>query len=152
VVEWLALHLISIFFFSLLEIASYIQLIKPISCTKSPNLRCLEVERKALLSFKDNLSNPSGHLSSWDGDDHCNWTGVCCDKNTRNVVKLDLRNPFLRFNYYDVDDPNIFLSNEEMEAYNKSCLGGKTSSSLLDLKYLSYFDLSLNNFDGINIP
>ncbi|XP_059436268.1 receptor-like protein EIX1 [Corylus avellana] len=31
-------------------------------------------------------------------------------------------------------------------------LGGKISSSLLDLKYLSYLDLSLNNFDGINIP
>jgi hypothetical protein len=151
VAEWLALHLISIFFFSLLGTASYIQLIKPISCTKSPNLRCLEAERKALLNFKDNLTNPSGHLSSWVGDDCCNWTGVCCDKNTRNVIKLDLKNPFLTFNYYDVD-PNILLSNEEMKAYNKSCLGGKISSSLLNLKYLSSFDLSLNNFDGINIP
>ncbi|KAE7996424.1 hypothetical protein FH972_001151 [Carpinus fangiana] len=75
-----------------------------------------------------------------------------CDKNTGNVVKLDLRNPFMTFNYYDVDDPYILLSNEEMKAYNKSRLGGKISSSLLDLKYFSYFDLSLNNFDGINIP
>jgi hypothetical protein len=108
------------------------------------------VERKALLSFKDNLIDPSGRLSSWVGDDCCNWIGVSCDKNTRNVVKLDLINPFLTFNYYDVDDLYILLSNEEMEAYNKSCLGGKISS-LLDLKYLSYFDLSLNNFDGINI-
>ncbi|XP_059436267.1 receptor-like protein EIX2 [Corylus avellana] len=147
------LHLIPIFFFSLLGIASYIQVIKPISCTKSksPNLRCLEGESKALLSFKNNLTDPSGRLSSWVGDDCCNWIGVGCDSNTGNVAKLDLRNPFSSFNYYDVDT-DIFSWYEDTEAYNKSCLGGKISSSLLDLKHLSYLDLSLNNFDGINIP
>ncbi|XP_059436270.1 receptor-like protein EIX1 [Corylus avellana] len=145
------LHLIPIFFFSLLGTASYLEVIKPISCTKSPNLRCLEVEREALLRFKDNLTDPSGRLFSWVGDDCCNWIGVGCDNSTGNVIKLDLRNPFSPFNYYDVE-PDLDFSNEEMEAYNKSCLGGKISSSLLDLKHLSYFDLSLNNFDGINIP
>ena len=31
-------------------------------------------------------------------------------------------------------------------------MGGKISPSLLNLKYLSYLDLSQNNFEGINIP
>ncbi|XP_059436273.1 LRR receptor-like serine/threonine-protein kinase GSO2 [Corylus avellana] len=43
---------------------------------------------------------------------------------------------------------NIMLADGE----NKSCLGGKISSSFLNLKHLSYLDLSMNNFNGINIP
>lgn len=128
------LHLILIFFLSLLGTPSYLQLIKPVSCTKSPIFRCLEVEREALLSFKDNLKDPSGRLSSWVGEDCCNWTGVGCDNITgqANVVKLDLKSPF----------------DEE----NNPCLEGKISPSLLNLKHLSYLDLSLNNFSGNTIP
>ncbi|XP_062162229.1 receptor-like protein EIX2 [Alnus glutinosa] len=127
-------HLILIFFLSLLGNASYLQLIKPASCTKSPIFKCSEVEREALLSFKDNLKDPSGRLSSWVGDDCCNWTGVGCDNITgqANVVKLDLKSPF----------------DEE----NNLCLEGKISPSLLNLKHLSYLDLSLNNFSGNTIP
>ncbi|XP_059456606.1 receptor-like protein EIX2 [Corylus avellana] len=131
-------HLILIFFISLLGTSSYLQLIKPISCTKGPIFKCSEVEKAALLGFKYNLTDPSGRLSSWVGEDCCNWLGVGCDNSTRNVVKLDLRNPFSWFDDFD--------------QYNKSCLGGKINSSLLDLKHLSYFDLSLNNFNGTNIP
>ncbi|XP_059436255.1 receptor-like protein EIX2 [Corylus avellana] len=130
-------HLILIFFISLLGTSSYLQLIKPISCTKGPTFKCSEVERAALLSFKYNLTDPSGRLSSWVGEDCCNWLGVGCNNNTGNVVKLDLRNP----SYFD-----------DFDQYNKSRLRGKISSSLLDLKHLSYFDLSLNNFNGTNIP
>ncbi|XP_059436304.1 receptor-like protein EIX2 [Corylus avellana] len=130
-------HPILIFFISLLGTSSYLQLIKPISCTKGPIFKCSEVERAALLSFKYNLTDPSGRLSSWVGEDCCNWLGVGCNNNTGNVVKLDLRNP----SYFD-----------DFDQYNKSCLMGKISSSLLDLKHLRYFDLSLNNFTGANIP
>ncbi|XP_059436261.1 receptor-like protein EIX2 [Corylus avellana] len=132
-------HLILIFFISLLGTSSYLQLIKPVSCTKGPIFKCSEVERAALLGFKYNLTDPSGRLSSWVGEDCCNWLGVGCDNNTGNVVKLDLRNPF---SYFD----------DQYQPYNKSCLRGKISSSLLDLKHLRYFDLSLNNFTGANIP
>jgi hypothetical protein len=150
-------HLILIFFLSLLGNASYLQLIKPASCTKSPIFRCSEVEREALLSFKDNLKDPSGRLSSWVGEDCCNWTGVGCDNITgqANVVKLDLKNPFsISEIYFDEESwtEYEFHPDEVGKAYNKLCLGGKISHSLLNLKHLSYLDLSLNNFSGNTIP
>lgn len=67
-------------------------------------------------------------------------TGVGCDNSTSHVVKLDLRNPFQFSNYSD----------EEREIFNKSSFGGKISPSLLNLKHLSYLDLSQNNFNGNN--
>ncbi|XP_041025295.1 receptor-like protein EIX1 [Juglans microcarpa x Juglans regia] len=112
--------------------------IKHASCTESLTVKCLEKERKTLLAFKESLTDPSGRLSSWVGENCCTWIGVGCDNRTRHVVKLDLKNPV---------DP-VF----DLEAFQKSCLGGKISPSLLDLKLLSYLDLSLNNFNGNNIP
>jgi hypothetical protein len=41
------------------------------------------VKREALLSFKDSLTtNPSGRLSSWVGEDYCNWTIFVSDTST----------------------------------------------------------------------
>ena len=92
------------------------------------NKACIEVERKALLEFKHGLKDPSGRLSSWVGADCCKWRGVDCNNQTGNVVKVDLRQ-------------HDFLP-----------LGGEISDSLLDLKHLTYLDLSLNDFQGIPIP
>ncbi|XP_034685664.1 receptor-like protein EIX2 [Vitis riparia] len=92
------------------------------------NKACIEVKRKALLEFKHGLKDPSGRLSSWVGADCCKWRGVDCNNQTGNVVKVDLR------------DRGFFL------------LGGEISGSLLDLKHLTYLDLSFNDFQGIPIP
>ncbi|KAM3694178.1 hypothetical protein ACJW31_07G040500 [Castanea mollissima] len=100
------------------------------------------MEKNALLSFKEGLTDPAGRLSSWVGEDCCSWIGVGCDNTTSHVVELDLRNRFQISKH----------SYENMQKYNMSCLGGKLSPSLLNLKYLSYLDLSQNNFEGINIP
>ncbi|KAG6695856.1 hypothetical protein I3842_09G117900, partial [Carya illinoinensis] len=106
-------------------------------------VKCLEKERKTLLAFKECLTDPSGRLSSWVGENCCTWRGVGCDNRTRHVVKLDLKNPVSVFDT---------KTDEVSRDFKKSCLGGKISPSLLDLKLLSYLDLSLNNFNGNNIP
>ncbi|KAB1203105.1 Receptor-like protein 12 [Morella rubra] len=136
-------HLLLLFSFCPLG-APYRQAIKPASATNSKTFRCSEVERKALLSLKESLLDPSGRLSSWVGEDCCKWIGVGCENRTQHVVKLDLKNPLpvAKFDF----------QYERREALNKSSLGGRISPSLLDLKNLSYLDLSLNNFGGNNIP
>ncbi|XP_062162226.1 receptor-like protein EIX2 [Alnus glutinosa] len=143
-------HLLLIFFFSFFGTASYLRVIQPVSCTKNPIFKCSEMETKALLSFKEGLTDPSGRLSSWVGEDCCNWTGVGCDNSIGHVVKLNLRNslPVIESEFIEYEDDY----DEIVKAYEKSCLEGKISPSLLNLKHLSYLDLSLNNFSGNTIP
>ncbi|KAF7148915.1 hypothetical protein RHSIM_Rhsim03G0182500 [Rhododendron simsii] len=55
-----------------------------------PAITCIEQERQALLKFKRSLTDTTRLLSSWTGEDCCNWKGIQCDGNTSHVVKLDL--------------------------------------------------------------
>ncbi|CAN0863408.1 Receptor-like protein EIX2 [Linum grandiflorum] len=95
---------------------------------------CNEAERQALLQFKADLLDPSSRFSSWvDGStDCCEWRGVVCDNITGHVTQLYLQ------------CPGICLP--------ESRLKGKLNPSLLELKHLSYLDLSGNDFQGIPIP
>ncbi|KAL6297571.1 hypothetical protein ACE6H2_005713 [Prunus campanulata] len=87
---------------------------------------CKEIERRALLTFKQDLNDSSNQLMSWDGEgDCCNWAGVVCHNLTGHVRELRLGN------YY---------------------LAGKLNPSLLNLKNLHYLDLSNNDFEGRQIP
>ncbi|KAJ4729448.1 Leucine-rich repeat receptor protein kinase [Melia azedarach] len=100
---------------------------------------CKQVERKALLQFKESLTDPSGRLSSWVGEDCCSWRGVGCNNKTGNVVILKLNNPSRQsFDMYQDDATNE--------------LGGQINPSLLQLKELDYLDLSMNNFGGVQVP
>ncbi|GER46322.1 leucine-rich receptor-like protein kinase family protein [Striga asiatica] len=82
------------------------------------SISCPETETQSLLSFKQSLQDPFKLLSSWDSKvDCCLWKCVVCSNITGHV--LDLQD---------------------------NSLGGKLSSSLLDLKHLKYLDLSYNNF------
>ncbi|GFZ20365.1 hypothetical protein Acr_28g0010700 [Actinidia rufa] len=98
--------------------------------THDDGLLCLESEKQALLSFKQDLKDPSTRLSSWDAkDDCCKWAGVVCDNLTGHVREIHLQNH-----------------------QSSSALGGKINPSLLNLTRLNYLDLSLNDFGGIPIP
>ncbi|KAM1044853.1 hypothetical protein ACFX2I_035815 [Malus domestica] len=103
---------------------------------------CIEEERRALVSFKNERVDHSGRLSSWVGRDCCRWEGISCNNSTGRVVKMNLRNPYpYPFSYSD--------ERWDESAHEQSCLGGKINASLLTLKYLNYLDLSMNNFHGI---
>ncbi|XVF11294.1 hypothetical protein REPUB_Repub08aG0014500 [Reevesia pubescens] len=107
------------------------------------NVTCHEIERRALLKFKQDLTDPSGRLASWGNNlNCCSWTGVICDNLTGHVLKLRLRNPVDPYNGFYIPS----------EAYAKLWFGGKINPSLLDLKHLRYLDLSGSNFGGVQIP
>ena len=103
-----------------------------ITGVRGAKFRCIERERRALLQFKEDLIDDYGVLSSWGGKeekrDCCKWIGVGCDNITGHVTLLDLHSSPV---YEDRFTPLI----------------GKVSDSLLELQYLNYLDLSLNNFD-----
>ncbi|KAL4597238.1 hypothetical protein ACB092_12G220400 [Castanea dentata] len=109
-------------------------------------VRCIDTERRALLTFKQHLFDPSNRLSSWTVDgDCCHWVGVVCHNLTAHVHQLHLRS------FPPVWDDSMTHEQYE-EAYKRSCFGGKLNPSLLDLKHLNYLDLSFNNFSASPIP
>ncbi|KAL3635744.1 hypothetical protein CASFOL_020291 [Castilleja foliolosa] len=100
---------------------------------------CVPKEKKALLRFKASLSDPSNRLSSWKTEyECCSWAGVECDKATGHVIELHLGNRDVTEN----GDPSLLntLRSEMVD------------SSVMELKYLRYLDLSLNDFQGSSIP
>ncbi|KAI8541433.1 hypothetical protein RHMOL_Rhmol08G0060200 [Rhododendron molle] len=109
------------------------------SCGSTPtiqsNVSCLEYERRALIDFKENLTDKANRLRSWVGKDCCTWKGVGCSWRTGHVIKLDLRNP-------------IPLNGDNYEDYEINKLTGEMTPSFVDLKHLSYLDLSGNKLDS----
>ncbi|XP_039155557.1 receptor-like protein EIX2 [Eucalyptus grandis] len=49
---------------------------------------CIKQEREALLQLRQSLLDHYGLLSSWKGEDCCNWQGITCDNG--HVIKLQL--------------------------------------------------------------
>ncbi|KAG6714458.1 hypothetical protein I3842_05G203400 [Carya illinoinensis] len=98
-------------------------------------VRCIEKERQALLQFKQHLVDPNHWLSSWDsGEDCCKWEGIKCSNKTGHVIHLDLR------------------SDWSYAEHATKYVEGEISTSLLELQYLTYLDLSFNNFIGKPFP
>ncbi|GLJ24519.1 hypothetical protein SUGI_0468490 [Cryptomeria japonica] len=86
---------------------------------------CPPQELKALLTIRNTISDSSGELNSWEGNDCCTWRGVHCDKVEmgKPVYKLDIRG---------------------------FGLSGNMSSSLLELKHLKHLDLGGNNLSWVS--
>ncbi|KAM5585414.1 hypothetical protein ABKV19_004688 [Rosa sericea] len=132
------LNSIAHYFLFLFLVSAYLQTTKLClgdGLPRSVGSSCIEGERRALLSFKQDVIDPSGRLSSWVGHDCCRWKGISCNNRTGHVVKMDLRNRNL----------DLFFD-------TSAGLGGKINSSLLGLKHLLYLDLSWNDFAHIHIP
>ncbi|GKV31130.1 hypothetical protein SLEP1_g39865 [Rubroshorea leprosula] len=99
------------------------------------SFNCIEGERKALLKFKFCFNDSSDMLSSWKGNDCCEWRGIGCDKNSGHVVSLQVRGSIF-------DQPQLYLIDDAEEVV----------SSLLKLRYLEHLDLSGNDVNSSLIP
>jgi Leucine-rich repeat (LRR) protein len=89
-------------------------------------VQCNEKDQETLLIFKKGINDSSnGKISTWlTKKDCCAWEGIHCDSKTGRVTELDLSYQFLK---------------------------GEINFSILELEFMSYLDLSYNNFDLINI-
>ncbi|PWA61798.1 leucine-rich repeat protein [Artemisia annua] len=97
---------------------------------------CSKQERLALLKFKHSVRDAYGMLSSWVGNDCCEWERVHCDKVTGKVESLHVRGSYGRDRY----------------AVPELLVGNEVSSSLRHLRNLKFLDLSGNYFGGSRIP
>uniref|UniRef100_A0A7N2LMC6 Leucine-rich repeat-containing N-terminal plant-type domain-containing protein n=1 Tax=Quercus lobata TaxID=97700 RepID=A0A7N2LMC6_QUELO len=73
------------------------------SQTNNLTVKCFQSEREALVSFKAGVIDVPGKLSSWVGEDCCQWKGVECDNKSGHVTKLNLSNPAERRRHYEYD-------------------------------------------------
>ncbi|KAI9081608.1 hypothetical protein K1719_036494 [Acacia pycnantha] len=124
-------------------------------CTNLTDESCIEEERQSLLKFRDSFDNYSRHVLSWEGKQCCTWTGVKCDAITGHVVNIELSRNIL------IEEiswlTNRFCYEEEQLTNGsfivKCLLSSKAMSpSLLELKHLTYLDLSFIDFQFTPIP
>ncbi|XP_028789608.1 receptor-like protein EIX1 [Neltuma alba] len=106
---------------------------------RSLSIQCNERDRHLLLNFKHTVVDPSAILSTWsDERDCCEWDGVQCDNTTGRVMELSLP--------CSQQDPFVADCGEK----KPRCLTGEIHlSSLLQLEFLDYLDLSFNDFHAI---
>ncbi|XP_074284238.1 receptor-like protein EIX2 [Silene latifolia] len=112
-------------------------------------IRCKKHELDALLKFKQSFTrDPINRLSSWVGEDCCQWFGVTCDNVTHNVVKLNL--PSQRKHFFDTVLGYDIVGC--LPSVAVSMVSSGVSLALLELKHLTHLDLSGNDFSGSQIP
>ncbi|XP_027364713.1 receptor-like protein EIX1 [Abrus precatorius] len=94
-----------------------------------------------LFKHSESFTDAYSKLISWQGKDHCLWKGVGCDGNTGHVVKLILRQNECRYPYatFPLECPCPLEADD-------------VNPSILELKHLSYLDLSGICFRYATIP
>jgi len=99
------------------------------SSTDNGDVKCKEMERFALLRFKQGLQDYFGMLSTWKDHrnyaDCCKWKGVQCNDQTGYIQRLDLRGG---------SGPRYLV--------------GEINPSITELQHLKYLDLSYLNTSG----
>ncbi|MED6144176.1 hypothetical protein PIB30_013062 [Stylosanthes scabra] len=96
---------------------------------------CNHKDMTTLLDFKQGIIDPSGSLSSWLAkQDCCQWKGVQCNNITGRVIELNLPCHTVPSTFSYIDDKS-------------HCLTGEIHlSTLLDIEFLNYLNLSNNDF------
>ncbi|XP_014521870.1 receptor-like protein 12 [Vigna radiata var. radiata] len=98
----------------------------------SSESECIERERQALLSFKEDLIDNFGMLSTWTNNtDCCKWKHIQCNSHTTHVELLDLHG-----NY----------------PYTPYLTGAINVTSLIHFPFIQHLDLSRNYFALSYIP
>ncbi|KAL2335373.1 hypothetical protein Fmac_016586 [Flemingia macrophylla] len=121
------------------------------SCVGSCHtIKCAKTDKEALLKLKSGFLHGRHLLSSWTGDDCCQWKGISCNNLTGRVTKLDLR--FSNFTpVIGPEDLNDLSDTMSLNFYDDSAsvtLEGKIDSSICELQHLTFLDLSYHHLKG----
>ncbi|KAJ0099209.1 hypothetical protein Patl1_21746 [Pistacia atlantica] len=103
-------------------------------------------DKSALIQFKNSLSDPSGLLSTWNlsnNSNHCSWSGVLCDSNSR-VVTLNISGGGKE----DAQFPIYGFGVRRNCKGIKGKLSGKLLSAIADLTELRILSLPFNGLHG----
>ncbi|KAK8594344.1 hypothetical protein V6N13_126152 [Hibiscus sabdariffa] len=97
----------------------------------------------ALIEFLDGVNYPSRLVSSWSGNDPCNWVGIACNGGKVSIINL------AHYNLSGTLSPSLAkldsLSQIRLQSNN---LSGSIPSNWSSLKALETLDLSDNNISG----
>ncbi|XP_044505028.1 LRR receptor-like serine/threonine-protein kinase RPK2 [Mangifera indica] len=123
-------------------------------------------DESVLIQFKNSLNDPSGLLSSWNGNlnkdnhsNHCSWFGVFCDSNFR-VVSLNISGDGKEGNSSENEIGFQFSCSDYTQfpiygfGVRRNCRGikgklsGKLLSAIADLTELRILSLPFNGLDG----
>ncbi|KAK9019814.1 hypothetical protein V6N11_054322 [Hibiscus sabdariffa] len=120
--------------------------------SSSSSINSTEAEAEALLKWKATLHKDTQTLLSslWDGSNHCNWTGITCDR-TGSITNLSLAGYGLRLRGTLQSLNFIYFPNLIWLQLGKNSLHGHIPPHVGNLSKLIFLDLSFNNFFG-SIP
>nr|POE67247.1 receptor-like protein 12 [Quercus suber] len=91
------------------------------SCSNNVAVTCIQSEREALVRFKEGVIDFPGKLSSWVGEDCCQWKGVECDNESGHVTKLNLSNPAGRHRHFDYYERYQYATSRSRNRPCKAC-------------------------------
>nr|POE51001.1 receptor-like protein 12 [Quercus suber] len=105
------------------------------SQTNNVTVKCIKSEREALVRFKEGVNDIPGKLSSWVGEDCCQWKGVECDNESGHVTMLNLSNPAGRHRHSDYYE---IYSRNRPPCANSECSAGLSHRNNICSKRSSY--------------